>query len=322
MQSNKRFYIGIDGGGTKTLGLLCNQNGVILAKSTAGSTNLKSRAEQEVRSAIHHVIMELTSGLKDGKLAGIFVSTAGGDREEDQKRWERWLRERLPSFEGILKVKNDAYGALASGTFSMEGTVLIAGTGSISYSIDANGSRRVGGWGYLFGDEGSGYDIGRKALRKVAMMHDGRMMLDEAFCSNILSFLQVNGAPEMITAIYEDSYARMKVASVAEKVIKLAERQNQTALKIVQRAFESLSELVRAIEIRGSQLVICGGLMQSSFFRNGFLEEMKTRGVSDVYYPNLSPAVGACICALLCCGVPLTEERKANLMSSHHVMDG
>ncbi len=322
MRSSKRYYIGIDGGGTKTIGLLCNQDGVILAKSTAGSTNLKSRSEKDVRAAIHVVVTELTSGLKGGELEGVFVSTAGGDREEDQKRWKRWAMERLPGFDGELEVRNDAYGALASGTFSMEGTVLIAGTGSIAYAIDSGKTRRAGGWGYLFGDEGSGYDIGQQALRTVAMMNDGRKESDDAFCIEVLSFLKLHDAPEMITAIYEDPYARMKIASIAQVVMLLAEKQNQTALGLIQKAQEDLIDLVNGIEIGNEKIVICGGLMQSSFFRGSFLDRMKKNGISNVSYPELSPAAGACICALHEGGIAMTRQREENLRSSYRMMDG
>ena len=321
MPLNKKVYMGIDGGGTKTVGLICNQDGVILSKSVAGSTNIKSRPEEEVRTAIHQVISELMSGVKEGELSGVFVSTAGGDREEDQLRWKHWLMEVLPGFTGGLEVQNDAYGAMASGTYSMEGTVLIAGTGSIAYSLDVSGSRRVGGWGYLFGDEGSGYEIGQHALRTVAMMHDGRANVDEAFCREVLSFLTLKSAPEMITAIYEAPYARMKIASVAEVVITLAEKKNPTAMGLVQQAFQKLNELIEAIEVRSGRLVVCGGLMESPFFRKEFLEEVRKNGI-NVFFPTLSPAVGACICALIRNGEPITEERKANLQSSYHVMSG
>ncbi|MCA0991504.1 N-acetylglucosamine kinase [Guptibacillus hwajinpoensis] len=322
MPLNKKVYMGIDGGGTKTVGLICNQDGVILSKSIVGSTNVKSRPEVEVRAAIHQVTTELMSGVKERELCSVFVSTAGGDREVDQLRWKKWVLEVLPGYKGGLEVRNDAYGALASGTFSMEGTVVIAGTGSIAYALDPDGSRRAGGWGYLFGDEGSGYDIGQHALRTVAMMHDGRLIVDKAFCDELLSFLKLTSVTEMITAIYEDPYARMKIASVAEVVIALAEKRNPTALGLVQHAYQKLSELINAIEVRSGRLVVCGGLMQSSFFQDGLVKEVRKSGISNVFFPTLSPAVGACICALIVNGQPITEERKSNLMSSYHVMSG
>ncbi|TKD70885.1 N-acetylglucosamine kinase [Pseudalkalibacillus hwajinpoensis] len=318
MQSNKKYYIGIDGGGTKTVGLLCDDDGVIVAKSTAGSTNLKSREEVDVRSAIQHVVMELTDGLQDRVLEGIFVSTAGGDREEDQVRWKKWIKETLPFFTGYIEVKNDAYGALASGTYTTEGKVLIAGTGSIAYSISGDETRRVGGWGYLFGDDGSGYDIGRQALRMVAAMHDGTEKRDEVFVTEVLSFLQLTSASEMITAIYEDPYPRMKIASIAKVVILLAEQKNLPAMMIMNKAMEQLNELTKAIEGDDDKLVVCGGLFQSEFFRRSFAEMRNERKLMcEVCYPLLSPAAGACICALISRGRAITDQQKENLLSSH-----
>lgn len=73
-------------------------------------------------------------------------------------------------------VENDAICALASGTYGESGIVLIAGTGSISYCYNkkTNELNRVGGWGYVLGDEGSGYDIGRQALVAIMKSYDGR----------------------------------------------------------------------------------------------------------------------------------------------------
>ncbi|MBN8210450.1 hypothetical protein JI666_16975 [Bacillus sp. NTK071] len=318
MQSNRKYYIGIDGGGTKTVGLLCDADGMIVAKSTAGSTNLKSRKEVDVRSAIQHVVLELTNRLQGGVLEGIFVSTAGGDREEDQVRWKKWMKETLP-VTGFIVVKNDAYGALASGTFTMEGTVLIAGTGSIAYSISGGENRRIGGWGFLFGDEGSGYDIGRQALRMVASMHDGREKRDETFVTEVLSFLKLTNVPELITSIYEDPYPRMKIASIAQVVILLAEKKNRSAMMIVNKALSQLNDLTKAIEGGDDKLVVCGGLFQSDFFRRSFVDvRNENKLVGEVCYPALSPAAGACICALLFPrGGTITDQQKENLLSSH-----
>ncbi|KMM36864.1 N-acetylglucosamine kinase [Guptibacillus hwajinpoensis] len=323
MQSNKKYYIGIDGGGTKTVGLLCKEDGVILAQSTAGSTNLKSRSEHAVRSAVQNVIKELTTDLHVEQLERIFVSTAGGDREEDQLRWKKWINEALSDFRGFIVVKNDAYGALASGTFAMEGTVLIAGTGTIAYSISANATRRVGGWGYLFGDEGSGYDIGRQALRTVASMHDGREKRDETFIAEVLSFLKLRNATELITTIYEDPYPRMKIASLAQVVIQLAEQKNRQATTILNKALDHLMDLTKEIDGEDDKLVICGGLFQSDYFRRCFIELRKERKlVGEICYPTLSPAVGACICALISENQSITKQQKENLLSSHQTIDG
>ncbi len=315
------YYIGIDGGGTKTEALLCDREGTILAKSIAGSTNIKSRSEEEVRKEVLQVITSLTYKLVQREIVAIYVSTAGGDRVEDQERWGKWLLECLPDFSGSITVTNDAYGALASGTFSMEGTVLIAGTGSIAYSINPNKAPvRVGGWGYLFGDNGSGYDIGRQALKVLGDMHDNVQKLDEEFVGNVLTYLTLKSVPEIITSIYEGDYPRLKIASLAKCVIKLGEHGNPTALCILDDACESLMKLVKVVHNETSSIVLCGGLFQSAFFRKTFERKLNESFVKQkVAYPDLSPAVGACICALLTTGL-LTERMKKNLTSSYHAI--
>ncbi|KHE66961.1 BadF/BadG/BcrA/BcrD ATPase family protein, partial [Halobacillus sp. BBL2006] len=148
MQSSNSYFIGIDGGGTKTEAFLCDQHGRMMERTLTGSTNLKSRSEKEVYDSIKSMMARFTNSLHKDNIKGIYVSTAGGDRIEDRTRWKKWIAEVFPDFSGFIVVNNDAYGALASGTFSMEGNVLIAGTGSIAYSVIFGESpQRIGGWG-------------------------------------------------------------------------------------------------------------------------------------------------------------------------------
>lgn len=323
MRSNNRYYIGIDGGGTKTEAFLCDHEGKLIAKSIAGSTNIKSRSEQEVQKEIQQIVRALTSNLVKPELEAIYVSTAGGDRVEDKERWKTWLHESLPEFSGTITVTNDAYGALASATLSMEGTVLIAGTGSIAYSISPSKPPiRAGGWGYLFGDDGSGYAIGRRALIVLSEMHDNIREKDEEFEASLLSFLSLSSFPNVITCIYEDHYPRLKIASLARCVIKLGEQRNSIALTILDEACEDLMKLVNVVHDDIGPIVLCGGLFQSQLFRETFEKKLeKSFANLDVIYPERSPAVGACICALLTNGLIITERMKKNLTSSYNKIE-
>ncbi|ARI77713.1 N-acetylglucosamine kinase [Halobacillus mangrovi] len=325
MQSSKSYYVGVDGGGSKTEALLCDHEGMIIQRMLTESTNLKSRSEQDVRSAIHKIFMQLTKTLPIDSLKGIYVSTAGGDREEDRLRWKKWMYEVLPDFKGRMDVRNDAYGALASGTYSLHGNVLIAGTGSIAYSVtqEEKNLKRVGGWGYLFGDEGSGYDIGRGALKLISAMHDGREKKDEAFIAKMLSDLDLTTIPEVITKIYENPYPRLKIASLARTVIILAEQQNPAALTLIYKSIDDLLGFVKIIEKKNEFLVLCGGLFQSEFFRISFKKQMEQREIRQkLCNPDISPAAGACICALITAGISITEEVKGKAKSSYQSICG
>nr|WP_272917087.1 BadF/BadG/BcrA/BcrD ATPase family protein [Pontibacillus yanchengensis] len=314
------MYIGIDGGGSKTEAMMCDEKGVVVARTVGGSTNVKSRSTDAIKQTLKELFHDLfiQADVAYEHVTGVFVSSAGGDRLEDHERWQDWIYEVAPGIRGKMDVRNDAYGALASGTFSMEGTVLIAGTGSIAYSILDGESRRVGGWGYLLGDEGSGYDLGRQALSKVAHMHDGLMELDLEFMQIMLTSLQVDSAAEVITAVYEDDYPRRRIASLAEHVILLAQAGNATARQIIGEALRSLLELVDQVHSEDVPLVLSGGMFQSTFMRLAFcnLFEKKYPHHHAIIHPDVPPVVGALVCALLLGEETVTNEVKENLQSS------
>jgi len=314
------LYIGFDGGGTKTACIIGDSKGTIIAAAEGSSTNLKSRPPEKVREAIHHLLDELLQ-LKDihrNQIKGVFVSTAGGDRDEDRKRWKQWIHEY-----GIkpdqLTVANDAVAALAAGTNTKNGIVLIAGTGSIAYSITNRMAKpsRIGGWGYLIGDEGSGFDIGNRALRMIMRSHDGRDAKREKLTGFILEQIGLESPEQLITFIYEDPYPRKLIASIAKHVVSLAEQGEPNAEAIIQHAIWELFELVAPIirqESCNYPLVLSGGLFHSSFFKKTFEKEMRMKGFTiPIIFPKYPPVVGSYISALIQCGEVITREVEHNI---------
>ncbi|KAA0548416.1 hypothetical protein FZW96_07530 [Bacillus sp. BGMRC 2118] len=325
MPLNSDMFIGFDGGGTKTTCVIGDASGRIIGSAVGDSTNLKSRPEKVVREVIHDLMAEV---LKLGnasvdQLTGVFVSTAGGDREEDRKRWTQWILDFGVNPKQI-NVENDAVGALASGTKAKNGIVLIAGTGSIAYSVrsDIGKTTRVGGWGYLLGDEGSGYSIGNHALKMILRSFDGRDEKKEAITEHILNHLGLERPEQLITFIYEDPYPRKVIASIAKHVIFLAEQNEQHATVIIQHAMDQLIELVSSIvrqdEVHATlPLVISGGLFQSAYFRKVFEQSMRMKGYTlPIIVPKYPPVVGAYMCALLQNDLIITDEIEQNITNS------
>jgi N-acetylglucosamine kinase-like BadF-type ATPase len=322
---NNELYIGFDGGGTKTVCVVGDSTGNILASAIGGSTNLKSRPPEKVKEVITDLIKQLkqSDDIRLNQVKGVFVSTAGGDREEDRIRWKQWL------FDSGLKpdhliVDNDAIGSLAAGTRTTSGIVLISGTGSIAYAVRAGLVKpiRVGGWGYLFGDEGSGFDIGSQALTMIMRAHDGRDTEKPLFTEYILGQFGLTCAEQLITFIYEDPYPRQLIASIARHVITLAEQGEQNSKIIIQNAVNSLVELVNSIikndaASKTSPIVLSGGLFQSAYFKEIFVYTMKKNGINaNLILPKYPPVVGAYICALLQTGEKITDEIEQNIDQS------
>jgi len=142
------FVIGIDAGGTKTVGLLADESGKVLSKSISGGANLLVKGELAVEKVIFDVIESLEA---PEPLAALCLGIAGvGQPGADEVIRDvlRRLGQRQP-----VRVVNDALVALVAGAPSGIGIVVVAGTGSIAYGVDPDGHEaRSGGWGYLLGD--------------------------------------------------------------------------------------------------------------------------------------------------------------------------
>src|ERR671919_128842 len=166
------YVLGIDAGGTKTVCYLADASGQIIGEGRGGGANLQAHGELEVEKVFHAVI-DQAIGEHAILPAAICLGVAGVDRAEDD-RVVRAIVRRL-GFKSHALVVNDALVALIAGNGDEPGVVLISGTGSIAYGVNAAGyAARSGGWGYVLGDEGSGYWIGRSALAAAVREADGR----------------------------------------------------------------------------------------------------------------------------------------------------
>ncbi|WP_158634031.1 N-acetylglucosamine kinase [Radiobacillus deserti] len=318
MPLNKELYIGIDGGGTKTQCVVGNSYGDILAFVEVGSTNIKSNPPAFIESQIHLLLKQVMEqiDITPECIKGIFVSTAGGDRREDVARWKQWMTSFHEQLTCPILVSNDAVSALKSGTASSSGTVLIAGTGSIVYAVpeEAAPPIRVGGWGYLFGDEGSGFAIGREALRSIMKAYDGRGEKTE-LTETIMEFLHLQHPSGFVTAIYESTSPRQTVASLARPVLKLASTGDPVAVQLVGKEIEGLLDLLRASVRHHSALlhdplVLTGGLFQSSYFKQRFVQAIEQNNLhKELIFPTFPPVVGAYLYMLEKSGHPNIRER-------------
>lgn len=327
-------YIGIDGGGTKTVCILGDAEGNILAESRGESSSVKSRPWEDVQRVLLTLIQDVVdqSGTEMSQLGGIFLGLAGSDRPEDRKRISDWLQTELP--EGVpITVHNDAVTALAAGTWGQKGIALISGTGSIAYGFDpaTGGFVRVGGWGYLLGDEGSGFDLGRKALVAVMRAYDGRGE-PTALTGLVLERWSLQHPGQLINTIYGQDNVRTAIADGSKLVMRAAADGDPIAVKLVEEAIQELEELVKTvitsmekqqtIEVSDSPhlakntipLVITGGLFSDQMFEHRFMQTpLMQSGVFDVRLLERPPVIGAYLLALQERGYELTEVMKQRI---------
>src|SRR5262249_21283681 len=159
-------------GGTKTLCLLANGDGTVVANARGAGANLHVVGETGVETTLREVIRN-TIGSNGVAPDAICIGMAGVDRADETAAIERIVLA-IAGRTRVLVV-NDALIALVAGARDAPGIVINAGTGSITYGRNAAGeAARAGGWGHMVGDEGSGYWIGREAVAAVMRAGDGR----------------------------------------------------------------------------------------------------------------------------------------------------
>jgi N-acetylglucosamine kinase-like BadF-type ATPase len=255
--------LGIDAGGTKTVCLLANDRGDILAETRGAGANLQVMGELGVEKILHHV-MEETVGDRDVRLDAICLGIAGVDRPRDAQSVKDIMRrigQKTPTV-----VVNDALVALVAGAGDQAGVVVVAGTGSIAYGRDAEGrAARAGGWGYLLGDEGGGFWIGRAALSAVVRQFDHRGPVT-LLTDLVLTEMQLSTPAEVIHAIYDRGLQRHAIAGLAGVVQRATEAGDAVAGEILDRAASELAaaaaSVVTRLGMRGDVFptILAGGI--------------------------------------------------------------
>ena len=257
--------LGIDAGGTKTVCLLADERGQIVAEGRGPGANLHASGELAVEKVLHGV-MEQAIGDRAIEPSAICLGIAGVDREDDGQTVRAIMR-RIGHKSRVLVV-NDALIALVAGAKDAPAIVIIAGTGSIVYGRNAHGeAARAGGWGHMIGDEGSGYWIGREALAAVMRASDGRGPVTR-LTADILAYLQVDDESRLPRIVYDLEAPRMTVAALGPIIQQAAAQGDAVATRILERAAEELvlaaQSVASRLEMRGDAFTffLAGGVFR------------------------------------------------------------
>jgi len=297
--------LGIDAGGTKTVCLLADDQGAILAEARGGGANLQAHGELEVEKVLHHV-MDTAIGTRDLRPAAICLGIAGVDRPQDAEA-VRGIMRRIGAKARTLVV-NDALVALVAGTGAddVPGVVIIAGTGSIAYGRNAGGrAARAGGWGYLLGDEGSGFWIGRRALSAIVRAADGRGP-STRLTDLVMDRLKLVRPSDLIRETYYRDLRRTAIAGLAPLVQQARDAGDAVAAEILNQAAIELtaaaSSVVSKLGMRGEVFptILAGGIFKAVPWLAGqvmvMMSEIAPR--TDARVLDVEPAVGAVRLAL------------------------
>jgi N-acetylglucosamine kinase-like BadF-type ATPase len=238
--------LGIDVGGSKTVCLLADEQGRVLASAREEGANLQGAGELALEKVLHSV-MEKTIAERDVRPSAICLGIAGVDRPADEAIVCSIMK-RI-GYKARILVVNDALIALQAGVGEGPGIVIVSGTGSIAYGRRNGQAARAGGWGSVLGDEGSGYWIGRLALRAVVRHADGRGR-STALTSKLLGHFHAQRAAELIHKIYHEEVGPRAIASLAKYVQEARNEGDAVATAILNQSADELITAATAVMMR------------------------------------------------------------------------
>jgi len=301
----KKFLIGFDCGATKTECALADIEGNIICSANGKPSNYLvigvDNAARNILSLLDKFKNELD--FTQAEIEKVVIGAAGAGRKEDAERLLKAVTDSA-SVKGIIfksiTVVSDSQIALEGAFPKKHGCILIAGTGSIIYGKDKEGNVfRAGGFGRLIGDEGSGYSIGRKALKAAAEFFDGRGE-KTLIVKLIAEKFFIKTPDDLISKVHKENF---DIASVAQIVLTAAKEGDKIALNILAEESNQLIELIKAMmkKMNTGELNVstAGSLISNNnVYSDLLLKKIKTYLPSvKVINAEHSPVEGAIIIA-------------------------
>ncbi|MBD2293311.1 ATPase [Anabaena sphaerica FACHB-251] len=312
--------LGIDGGGSKTICIIMDDAAKILGRGEAGASNYQSMgieaAQSQIQSAIHQATITALNHINNINIIAICLGLAGVSRPEDMEVIKA-IVSKLQNSKDILPITwelqpshivicHDALIALMGGVGDAVGIVVAAGTGSIVFGRNhQRETKRVGGWGYILGDEGSGYKIAVAGMQAALKAYDGRGK-PTSLVENLQQHLGLERMENLIEVIYRKGWGVKEIAALAPIVDQAASEGDKIANSIID---EAIKELVIAtstvmdhifdsnqvVEIVSTGSIWLGKCGLRERFVNSIIDQYP---LVNVIYPRYEPAYGAGLLAL------------------------
>lgn len=237
-----KYILGVDGGGTKTEAIAYDLEGNILSNGISKFGNLLINTEKALEN-IKDAIDKCTKDLNINECIHVYLGIAGISAGNNKEKVKNYIVE---NFKCETTVVNDAELALSALLKGKDGFLTIAGTGSICIGQYKNERVRVGGWGHILGDEGSGYYIALESLKKIILEKDiGHERSN--FTQQILGELGILDEFDIMDFVYNSD--KGKISAIVPSIVKLSENNDKAAIEILKKSGAKLAIMtLRAIK--------------------------------------------------------------------------
>ncbi len=264
-----KYYLGIDGGGTKTEFLIIDTNGKAINHLVLGPSNPVDIGIENCYKILEKGINDVCGGISKSEIS-LFAGLAGGNSGNYRQNINAFL-----SRMGFGRIANgsDTENAIETALQEKDGIAVIMGTGIIGFSQKSGIRRRIGGWGYLLDSGGSGYNLGRDALEASLKFLDGRGK--ETVLLSLIEKKLDKPLPDAIPEIYVRG--KPFIAQFARLVFKAIDMGDDTALEILNKNLTATAEIIRVGLCHTGQnvpVVICGGIAKQKRYLQPFFEKV------------------------------------------------
>lgn len=308
------YYLGMDGGGTKTAFLLIDGSGTPIASSKQSSSYYFDEGIELLERVLRAGLAEVTqvASITPAEIDFAFFGVPGfGEASGDVERIDDIARKALGH--GRYQCGNDMIGGWAGSLGGEDGINVIAGTGSMAYGERGGIGQRVGGWSEVFADEGSAHWIGIAGLNAFSRMADGRMTKGPLY-DLMRERVGVTHDLDLIGVVVSEWGAkRTSIADLAKVVMTAADLGDPHASRILLEATEELVELV--VTLRGAlgfqpdeiaKVSYSGGMFSAPSFLAAFAAGLSRTGQGyQLVTPHHTPDLGSALYALKLSGANL-----------------
>lgn len=294
------FFLGVDGGQSSTVALIGDEAGRVLGRGKGGPCNhVKSGGGREkflgaVRDSIGAACGQAGLKLAAVRFRSACLGFSGGPADK-----EALIGEVIASEQTL--VTHDGLIALSGATAGEPGVICVAGTGSLAFGRNREGgTARAGGWGYVFGDEGGGFDITRQALRAALRQEEG-WGIPTKLHGALLDATGASDANDLMHRFYTVEFPRPRIAQFSRVVDAAAQDGDAVAREILHEAARQLALFVAAVrqQLFDDQETVAvrhiGGVFRSAFVLERFRTLLELAGPNEPGAPLYGPAAGALI---------------------------
>lgn len=284
MQDHLTYYLGIDAGGSQTSAILVNHLGELVGQGESGGGNAHNTpvvvAFEHIQSAVDQAMSCVPEA--SGNIVRGCLGLAGFDTSQDKQEFEQFLFKQ-PLYNQTLGaaqlyVVNDALLGLPLITQANSGVVVVSGTGAHVLGRNGEATASAGCWGYVLGDQGSGFAFGHKLLQQVIAEFDGRRELTPV-SQAVLAALNLQKTEELIPFVYQKNLPVQAIASLTQLLSQEVLRPHVMPYiqELIRALLEAFGAVVRRLSLADTTplpVALVGGVLKQEFIAQEFVKEL------------------------------------------------